>query len=130
MIYRGSGFIVLVALLICSGCGGRDTSTPAKALIGHWRGESSEGFFRPDGTVIGIDDDNEPGIYANGTYTVKKQNLNYRTMEVDFSNAGVLQPLSMKVTFSEDFNEMKWVGDGPMGSFTTYFKYVDSKLSP
>ena len=135
-------FLLCSPVLICSGCGSRDTSTPAKALIGHWRFESDdtldtggfhmvgEGWFRPDGTFTGLLKIRE--TLGNGKirekeelherkYRVGEQDLTNRTLDWSeqksdgtFSEPGILK-------FSDDFNEIFLGGDN--------WKYVDSELN-
>ena len=143
--YHRNSFLLIIALLVCSGCSGRDTSTPAKALIGHWRvirvengnsvstpSEPSDIWFRPDGTYL---QSKKPGVYKKWFYRVQKQDANYRTLELwepinEKEPNGPWKP-AMVASFSGDFNEWKYefsFGTGPPSIIT--YKYVDSKLSP
>jgi len=128
MICRGSGIIVLVTLLICSGSGGRDTSTPAKALIGHWQIKEGSMFFRPNGIWVVIAEDRD-AIF--GVYKIMEQNVNEFTMRIDLAawKKDLTAEAAASVTFSKDFREMKWVWPQNEGG-PSHYKYVDSKLSP
>jgi len=129
MIYRGSSFILLVTLLICSGCGGRDTSTPAKALIGHWQIKEGSMFFRPNGIWVVIAEDRD-AIF--GVYKIMEQNVNDFTMRIDLAawKKDLSAEAAASATFSKDFREMKWVWNQSDKEMPSHFKYVDSKLSP
>ena len=128
MLHRSNGFIVLVALLICSGCGDRDTSTPRAAIIGHWRVTAPDGsyhfdfFIRPDGTII-FSESVKPGIYLDLKYKVGKQNTNFNTIEISMiqKDDGTWEE-PKTYSLSQDFTEMD---DGGI-----IFQYVDSKLEP
>ncbi len=128
MFYRSSVFIALVALLICSGCGGRDTSTLSRAIVGHWRVTAPDGsyhfdfYIRPDETII-FSESVKPGIYLDLKYKIGKQNTNFNTIEISMiqKDDGTWEE-PKTYSLSKDFTEM---GDGGI-----IFKYIDSKLEP
>ena len=69
---RLTAFLFCLTFLVCTACSGRDTSTPAKALIGHWQIKGGSILFLPPGTWIMIAED---GDRILGVYKIMEQNV-------------------------------------------------------
>ena len=125
---RLTAFLFCLTFLVCTACSGRDTSTPAKALIGHWQIKEGSMFFRPNGIWVVIAEDRD-AIF--GVYKIMEQNVNEFTMRIDLAawKKDLTAEAAASVTFSKDFREMKWVWPQSEGG-PSHYKYVDSKLSP
>ena len=125
---RLTAFLFCLTFLVCTACSGRDTSTPAKALIGHWQIKEGSMFFRPNGIWVVIAEDRDAIL---GVYKIMEQNANEFTMRIDLaaSKKDLSAEAAASVTFSKDFREMKWVWPQNAGG-PSHYKYVDSKLSP
>ena len=125
---RLTAFLFCLTFLVCTVCSGRDTSTPAKALIGHWQIKGGSILFLPPGTWIMIAED---GDRILGVYKIMEQNVNEFTMRIDLAawKKDLSAEAAASVTFSKDFREMKWVWPQSEGG-ASHYKYVDSKLSP
>ena len=123
-----TAFLFCLTFLVCTVCSGRDTSTPAKALIGHWQIKEGSMFFRPNGIWVVIAEDRD-AIF--GVYKIMEQNVNNFTMRIDLAawKKDLTAEAAASVTFSKDFREMKWVWPRAEGG-PSHYKYVDSKLSP
>ncbi len=125
---RLTAFLFCLTFLVCTACSGRDTSTPAKALIGHWQIKEGSMFFRPNGIWVVIAEDRD-AIF--GVYKIMEQNVNEFTMRIDLAawKKDLTAQAAASVTFSKDFREMKWVWPQNAGG-PSHYKYVDSKLAP
>ena len=125
---RLTAFLFCLTFLVCTACSGRDTSTPAKALIGQWQIKEGSMFFRPNGIWVVIAEDRD-AIF--GVYKIMEQNVNKFTMRIDLAawKKDLTAEAAASVTFSKDFREMKWVWPQNAGG-PSHYKYVDSKLSP
>ena len=125
---RLTAFLFCLTFLVCTACSGRDTSTPAKALIGHWQIKEGSMFFRPNGIWVVIAEDRD-AIF--GVYKIMEQNVNEFTMRIDLAawEEDLSAEAAASVTFSKDFREMKWVWPQNAGG-PSHYKYVDSKLAP
>ena len=125
--YRSS-FFLLSVLLICSGWAGRDTSTPAKALIGQWQIKEGKIFFLPFGIWVAIAENGERRFCA---YKIMEQNVDDFTMRIDLAawKEDLSAEAAASATFSKDFREMKWVWPQSKGG-PSHYKCVDSKPSP
>ena len=123
-----TAFLFCLTFLVCTACSGRDTSTPAKALIGHWQIKEGSMFFRPNGIWVVIAEDRD-AIF--GVYKIMEQNVNEFTMRIDLAawEEDLSAEAAASVTFSKDFREMKWVWPQNAGG-PSHYKYVDSKLAP
>ena len=119
-------FLFCLTFLVCTPCSGRDTSTPAKALIGQWQTKEGKMFFLPYGIWVIILEDGERRF---GAYEIMEQNVPKFTMRIDlaFWKKDLRAEAAASVTFSKDFREMKWVWPQSAGGPSQY-KYVDSKL--
>lgn len=112
--------LVLFSLIVLSvGCGdapeaqgtGRDTSTPMKTLIGHWRrphpipghGEDEHWYYREDFTGTKVWDN---GDITEFNWKVLTQNLKTHTIKYQFLDAYYTDdnPVIYEVSFTEDFN--------------------------
>ena len=118
-------FLFCLTFLVCTPCSGRDTSTPAKALIGQWQIEEGKMFFLPFGIWVAIAEDGERRF---GAYEIMEQNVPKFTMRIDlaFWEKDLTAEAAASVTFSKDFREMKWVWPQSAGGPSQY-KYVDSE---
>ena len=123
---RLTAFLFCLTFLACTPCSGRDTSTPAKALIGQWQTKEGKMFFLPYGIWVIILEDGERRF---GAYEIMEQNVPKFTMRIDlaFWEKDLTAEAAASVTFSKDFREMKWVWPQSAGGPSQY-KYVDSKL--
>ena len=123
---RLTAFLFCLTFLVCTPCSGRDTSTPAKALIGQWQTKEGKMFFLPYGIWVIILEDGERRF---GAYEIMEQNVPKFTMRIDlaFWEKDLTAEAAASVTFSKDFREMKWVWPQSAGGPSQY-KYVDSKL--
>ena len=123
---RLTAFLFCLTFLACTTCSGRDTSTPAKALIGQWQTKEGKMFFLPYGIWFIIVEDGERRF---GAYEIMEQNVPKFTMRIDlaFWEKDLRAEAAASVTFSKDFREMKWVWPQSAGGPSQY-KYVDSKL--
>ena len=123
---RLTAFLFCFTILVCTPCSGRDTSTPAKALIGQWQTKEGKMFFLPYGIWFIIVEDGERRF---GAYEIMEQNVPKFTMRIDlaFWEKDLTAEAAASVTFSKDFREMKWVWPQSAGGPSQY-KYVDSKL--
>ena len=123
-----TAFLFCLTFLVCTACSGRDTSTPAKALIGQWQIEGGSILFLPLETWIMIPEDGEQ-IF--GAYKIMEQDVDNFTMRIDLAawKKDLTAEAAASVTFSKDFREMKWVWPQVEGG-PSHYKYVDSKLSP
>jgi len=125
---RLTAFLFCLAFLVCTACSGRDTSTPAKALIGQWQIKEGKMFFMPFGTWVIV---NKDGNHQLGVYKIMEQNVNDFTMRIDLApwKRDLSAERAASATFSKDFREMKWVWPQNEG-LPSHYKYIDSKLSP
>ena len=125
---RLTAFLFCLTFLACTPCSGRDTSTPAKALIGQWQTKEGKMFFLPYGIWFIIVENGERRF---GAYEIMEQNVPKFTMRIDlaFWKKDLRAEAAASVTFSKDFREMKWVWPQSAGGPSQY-KYVDSKLCP
>ena len=121
-----TAFLFCATFLVCTACSGRDTSTPAKALIGQWQIKEGKMFFLPYGIWVAIVEDGERRF---GVYEIMEQNVPKFTMRIDLAawKKDLRAEAAASVTFSKDFREMKWVWPQIAGGPSQY-KYVDSKL--
>lgn len=82
--------VVAACAIGCGGGGGRDVSTPSKALLGHWKntvpGSKTEIYF--SGDTATFKSGTGPGIPVH--YTIISQDQKKFTLDVDYgaSNAG------------------------------------------
>jgi hypothetical protein len=65
--------LFLLAILI-AGCGDHDTSTPEKALIGHWVMHSGKTHYYFDGSSFILDEKDEKDPRPSVSYTVLESN--------------------------------------------------------
>lgn len=123
---RLTAVLFCLTFLVCTPCSGRDTSTPATALIGQWQTKEGKMFFLPYGIWVIIVEDGERRF---GAYEIMEQNVPKFTMRIDlaFWKKDLRAEAAASVTFSKDFREMKWVWPQSAGGPSQY-KYVDSKL--
>ena len=123
---RLTAFLFCLIFLVCTACSARDTSTPAKALIGQWQIKEGKIFFLPYGIWIVIAEDGERRF---GSYEIMEQNANKFTMRIDlaFWKDDLSAEAAASATFSKDFREMKWVWPENKGG-PSHYKYIDSKL--
>ncbi len=123
---RLTAFLFCLIFLVCTACSGRDTSTPAKALIGQWEIKEGKMFFLPHGIWFMIPEDGER-IF--GAYKIMEQNVPKFTMRIDLAawKKDLTAEAAASVTFSKDFREMKWVWPQVEGG-PSHYKYIDSKL--
>ena len=123
---RLTAFLFCLTFLVCTPCSARDTSTPAKALIGQWQTKEGKMFFLPYGIWFIIVENGERRF---GAYEIMEQNVPKFTMRIDlaFWEKDLTAEAAASVTFSKDFREMKWVWPQSAGGPSQY-KYVDSKL--
>ena len=119
-------FLFCLTFLVCTPCSGRDTSTPAKALIGQWQTKEGKMFFLPYGIWVIIIENGERRF---GAYEIMEQNVPKFTMRIDlaFWEKDLRAEAAASVTFSKDFREMKWVWPQSAGG-PSHYKYIDSKL--
>ena len=125
---RLTAFLFCLTFLMCTPCSGRDTSTPAKALIGQWQIKEGKMFFMPFGTWVIV---NKDGNHQLGVYKIMEQDVNDFTMRIDLApwKRDLSAERAASATFSKDFREMKWVWPQNEG-LPSHYKYIDSKLSP
>ena len=125
---RLTAFLFCLIFLVCAGCSGRDTSTPAKALIGQWQIKEGKMFFLPYVIWVVITEESKRRF---GAYEIMEQNVPKFTMRIDLAawKKDLTAEAAASVPFSKDFREMKWVWPQNEGGPSRY-KYVDSKLSP
>lgn len=123
---RLTAFLFCLTFLVCTPCSARDTSTPAKALIGQWQIKEGKMFFLPFGIWVAIAKDGERRF---GAYEIMEQNVPKFTMRIDLAlwEKDLTAEAAASVTFSKDFREMKWVWPQSAGG-PSHYKYIDSKL--
>ena len=123
-----TAFLFCLTFLLCTPCSGRDTTTPAKALIGQWQIKEGKMFFLPFGIWFVIAEDGERRF---GAYKIMEQNVNKFTMRIDIAawKKDLTAEAAATVTFSKDLREMKWEWPQKKGG-PSHYKYVDPKLSP
>ena len=121
-----TAFLFCLIILVCTACNGRDTSTPAKALIGQWQTKEGKMFFLPYGIWFIIVENGERRF---GAYEIMEQNVPKFTMRIDiaFWEKDLRAEAAASVTFSKDFREMKWEWPQSAGG-PSHYKYIDSKL--
>ena len=121
--------LLLVTLLLIplamGGCGGRNTSSPARALGGHWAWADSgaDWYFGGDGKFAMVWDSGS----ARGTWTPADVSASARTITANLQFEGAPDPLPYTLKFEADYRTAALLlGDTPVGTL----RYVDGKAKP
>ncbi len=126
--------LVLVVGLFGCGSSARDTSTPSKGIIGHWRNAGGladsilEMYYGPNSvTWIGKD-----GTVSKSDYMVASENQKLSVVTLKYKDAGETTYLSSMSWQVKDPQTLNFVSDhydidiSPVATFN----YVDSKQTP
>ncbi len=110
----------------------RDVSTPAKALLGHWRlDESQEGSYIShwyfDGSNLRIYIEEGKLMLSPQPYTVIAEDMGTFSVVISFGDDGFGEDETLAVTFSEDRQRATFTY---VGSDSFSIDYVDMKLKP
>jgi hypothetical protein len=126
-------FALIALALACAGlagCGGRDTSTPAKALVGHWIlvPPGGEWYFRGDGSLTLVTDESHE---MHGTWKQASFDPSTRTLVADL--AFDADPGSLPYTFIFDptYETAKFtLGPTDVALAHLTLRYLDDKVKP
>jgi len=106
--------IVLISIFVLSGCG-RDTSSPEKALIGHWDDDNFDYYYSADRVYSTVKKDAAPE--AKESYKEIKNGLEYKVLSLDkdkrtlmiksVSQNKDIVNYALKIQFNSDYTEVK-----------------------
>ena len=138
----------LIILSILFGCAPRDTSTPLKALIGHWSNQPARANFYFSSDLI-FSDQSPTGFISSGPYTVEKDDPDKRNIIIKISERDFKLPdgyekcsVYFDLTFSPDFSTFSGSAYAIRGvswdlefeekteMSKIYFDYVDGEEKP
>lgn len=124
--------LVLVALTFAAaalvGCGGRDTSTPAKALFGHWilMPAGSDWYFADDGTFTITAEDS----LWRGTWKQISFDASTRTLVADLALDDAQGSLPYTLIFDPTYERAKFTAGTDEFMARNTLRYLDDETRP
>ena len=139
---RMLGVLVLVVLL--GACGGRDLSTPASRIVGHWRADVElvdlhvDAYFgAPDGDGVGAVTfaSNEEGATGSGTYRVVSEEADGEALTAELAFGGQREEVTVTVPRDGKTIRVRLPDAGTLaaatgGPMSLTLDYVDGKQAP
>ena len=120
----------VICLILIAGCGGHDTSTLPKSLIGHWATESGKTHYYFDSSTLVMMDE---GRRMDQGYTVLESNESENWMKIRVKT-GYDMGHDKHLAFSPERKSINQTIEteifGETISTSTKWEYVDAKITP
>lgn len=119
-------FISIFILLLLVACGGRDTSSPEKALLGHWETEYAD-IYHSEGKLISVI--KEDGTTMETTYEIVSSDPEERTIiVVTTSDDEDVTNFAEVIRFNEDYTKASVTLNLEHSRFTEFEEEIFSTI--